>query len=103
MAARTHGAFDVKPATCAGRGRWHVDGTTPRFDDPVARLDLGGDVLLADARWISPSVVSRSALGSAICARALLSHDDVDLPPDAQAILIAGTLGVHRRRCALAA
>jgi thiamine biosynthesis lipoprotein len=54
---------------------------------------VGADV--AQARWLSASVVSRSALVSGIYSTALLLRDDIALPADVLAVVVDRTGEVH--------
>lgn len=54
---------------------------------------VGADV--AQARWLSASVVSRSALVSGIYSTALLLRDDIALPADVLAVAVDRTGQVH--------
>ncbi|MGC4059923.1 MAG: FAD:protein FMN transferase [Aquabacterium sp.] len=55
---------------------------------------IGADT--AEARWISASVISRSALISGIYSTALLIADDIDLPQDVHAVTVDRDNGIHR-------
>ena len=55
---------------------------------------IGAD--LDAARWISASVVSRSALLSGIYSTALLITNDIDLPPDVHAVTVDRANNLHR-------
>jgi thiamine biosynthesis lipoprotein len=54
---------------------------------------VGADV--AQARWLSASVVSRSALVSGIYSTALLLRQDIALPADVLAVVVDRAGGVH--------